>query len=558
MTVNRITRANILFQYPVILSAVIAFIVLAVFSGALSAGFVNWDDDVNLAKLHGLGAGNIYPIFTDLQSMNRYVPLFFLTQNIIYHFYHLNPFVYHFTAWLIHGLCSGLVFLVIRKTVLLSLNIQRDDLVAYRQANIAAGLSALFWALHPLRVETAAWSAGLTHTQALFFLLLAALCYMEAVDFQSGKKRYVYLMAAAFIFYTASLLTHAIAITFFAVLFIMDFFLFKRIGGDAGWWKSRTATTVWLEKLIFAVPAFFAVLMAVVVRIKSAGVSQPAISLSDFGILDRVMQAMYILAYYLWRPFYPADLSPIYTMLVSFNPLSMPFVLSAVAVAALSVALFIFRKRWPLIAALWLAYILVLIPVMGFSEHPYSPFDRYSLLPSICLSILIAFGLMRLMEKKYAGAISAGALLIVIVVLSCLSMNQIKIWHNSETLFTHIIKTMGNDPNRQGVHMLLGEYLYKNGRRDEAVMNFEKALALNRYNLVANSYMARIEYENNNPEKSIVHLQNILIREPDNAGAHDRLSKIFEQLNRKKEAAYHRKLADDLQRANQSRMQNAR
>lgn len=532
-------NTNILSRYPIVISIIISVIVLVVFSGVLTADFVKWDDDINLAKLRGLSFQRIGLIFTDLNSMNRYVPLFFLTQNIIYHFYHLNAFVYHMVNWLVYGLNAGLLFLLIRKMMLISLKTQGDNRKVHQQINIAATLATLLWALHPLRVETVALASNLTHNQAVLFLLLSVLCYLEAITSESDKKRYIGFIAAVFIFYTASLFTHAIGMTCFALFFVMDFFLFKRIGGAIGWWKSGTAKKVLLEKVILTIPPFFAILMSIIVRIKSAGVSQPAISLSDFGILDRIMQAMYIISYYLWRPFYPVDLSPIYNTLFHFDPLSTPFIVSTFVFVAVSAVLFIFRKRWPLLIALGLAYLILLFPFMGFSEHPHVHSDRYSLLPSICLSILIAFGLITLMKNKYLSVMSMGALIIIISILGWMSTQQIKIWHNSETLFLHMIKSLGNEPHRQDIYYRLGAYLYEKGRKEEAILNYEKALEINPYNLQTNARMAEIELKNNHIEKSIYYLQNVLAAQPNNFVVHYWLSQLYNTLGRKEEARYH-------------------
>ena len=186
---------------------------------------------------------------------------------------------------------------------------------------------------------------------------------------------------------------------------------------------------------------------------------------------------------------------------------------------------------------------------MGFFEHPHYPVDRYSLVPSICLSILIAFGLISLIKNKYFSVISISILVVIISVLGWLSFNQVKIWNNSESLFTHIIKTLSNDPYKQDIYWRLGKYLYENGKKEEAIINFEKTLAINPNHPIANNYLAEIEYENGNLIKSIYHLQNILNVDPDNIKVHYYLSMLFNKLNKKKEATYHYERAVNLQRA---------
>ena len=134
-------------------------------------------------------------------------------------------------------------------------------------------------------------------------------------------------------FYTISVFSSAIGITFFAVYFIFDVFLFKRIGGAAGWHICKKNRKVLIEKLILAFPAIFISMMSVIVRFYHVGLWwKTPVQLSDFGLIERIMQAMYILSYYLWRPFYTVHLAPYYNTLVSFDPLSIPFITAELGV----------------------------------------------------------------------------------------------------------------------------------------------------------------------------------------------------------------------------------
>ena len=558
MSINKIYKLNFLSKYPIILYLLISFIVLTIYSEVLKADFVMWDDDITIYANPNMGRLSFDRIcwaFSDVNSTMRYIPLTLMSWITTYHLWGLNPLGYHLLNWLLHGLSSGLLFLIIKNILLLSQQIKIDNNDVKRTVNISALLATLCWALHPLRVEPVAWVTDLSYCLAVFFLLLSTLCYIEAVTSQSDIKRYFYMIISAFVFYTFSLLSHPMGITYFIIFIILDIFLFKRIGGDIGCLKSPTAKKVLLEKLIFATSAVSIGAIAIVVYFNYAGSFwKPPVSLSDFGLFERIMQAMYILAYYIWRPLYPVNLSPVYTTLNSFNPLSMPFILSAFFILTISMMLYIFRKRWSMIFALWLAYIILLIPVMGFFEHPHSPCDRYALVPSICLSVLIAFGLIRLMKNGYYSRLSFSVLLIIIITFGWLSVKQIKIWNNSEYLFSYIIKTLGNDPYRQDIYWRLGKYLLQKGKTEHAIINFDKTLTINPYHPIANAYLAKIEYKNNDFAKSLYHLQNILISEPNNFIVHYQLSKLFDILNNKKESAYHLKRADQLKRLNDSKL----
>ena len=120
-------------------------------------------------ELGGLSYKHIYTIFTD--SAYRYTPLNSLTQSFIYHFFNLNPFGYHMVSWILHGLNAGLLFLIIRKLLVLSLAIQESNKRVHWQINIVASLTTLFWAIHPLRVEPVAWAAASAHNNLSFSYL---------------------------------------------------------------------------------------------------------------------------------------------------------------------------------------------------------------------------------------------------------------------------------------------------------------------------------------------------------------------------------------------------
>jgi len=532
-----------------IAASLIALITFAVFSSALTADFVMWDDNWLIyqnPKLGILNLQNLWSILTDeTASSSFYTPLGGLRLLIIYTFCGLNPFGYHLYTLLFHCVDAVLLFFIVRKLVIISLENQRPSEIPQLRIDIIAALTALLWSLHPLRVEPVASASGGVHVQAAFFMFLSLLGYFR---YSKDKTRYFHWLIISAVCYGASTLSLPITLTFPAVLVVLDVYPLKRIVVVNGWWKSQEVRRAILDKIPFIAIALMVFVANVAVSAQKPGHSYH-VSLANFGLIDRIMQSMYALSYYIWRPFYPVDLAPVYTTLLSFDPLSMQFILSAFSMIAVSIVLFIFRKRWPIGLAIFLTYIILLIPAMGFFEHPYYPVDRYSLAPSICLSILIAFGLISLIKNKYFSVISISILLVIISVLSLLSLNQVKFWNNSESLFTHMIRTLGNDPYKQDIYWRLGKYLSENGKKKEAIINFEKTLEINPNHPIANYYLAEREYNNGNLIKAIYHFQNILIVNPNNFKVHYRLSQLFDKLNKKKEAAYYFERAVNLQRA---------
>src|SRR5207237_959126 len=71
-------------------------------------------------------------------------------------------------------------------------------------------------------------------------------------------------------------------------------------------------------------------------------------------------------AFGLWKTLAPARLVPLYELVVPFEPWRRPFLLSGLAVAALSALFWAARRRFPAGLAVWAAYLIALAPMMGF------------------------------------------------------------------------------------------------------------------------------------------------------------------------------------------------
>lgn len=513
----------------------IVLIVLAVFSEVLVADFVMWDDDIIIYKNEGIGKLSLERVlwaFTDVESMMRYNPLTLLSWCATYHFWELNPFGYHLVNWLLHALSSGLLFLILRNLFLYSLiTNNKSNNVNYWYVNVAAIVATLFWAIHPLRVEPVAWATDRTYCQATFFIMVSTYFYIQANLSQNGK--FYLFTGLSFVFYFLSLLSYAIGITFFAVFFMFDVFLFKRIGGSIGWWKSKAAQKVIVEKILFFVPAFLLGVISVIIRIKSAGVWKPPVTLAEFGLIDRIMQAVYNITYYAYNPFVIKNWAPVYTELVEFEPLSFSFLFRFFIVLIVSITLIVKGKKYPLLLSIFLTHIILLIPVLGLFEHPYYPVDRYSILSSMCFSVLIGFFLIQL-KNSYHFGISILSLLIILVVFYNFSAKQIKVWNNSESLFKHMIATLGEDPYREDIYQRLGRYLFQNGNVEEAEQNFRKALQINPYNIHALKYLADIDHNKGELLNAASHLEKLLVADP--ANHHDyqnNLNYIINELRKK-------------------------
>ena len=291
---------------------------------ALENDFVYWDDDVEIYSnphLKGVTPQTLHWMFLETGYVVRYQPLTWLTWEIIYELFGLKAIGYHLASLLFHCANTALVFLLIRKLLLL---VQTKELnrPKYNYLLVCAGLGTLLWALHPLRVETVAWASAFLHCQALLFLLAAGLCYLEAAEPEptDRRRRAFYWVSVGSV--AVSLLSFPIGLAFVVIIAVLDFYPLKRLSGS--WWQPA-AGQVWLEKLPFAVVACLVLGITLLLRFNTSSQWARPVTLAQFGMLSRIMQAGYVWAFYLWKPWVPFHLSPVYTTLVSFNPASAPF-----------------------------------------------------------------------------------------------------------------------------------------------------------------------------------------------------------------------------------------
>ncbi len=113
-------------KYRIFILIILAYITVLSFYPALSAGFINLDDNAMLTYnryVRSLSADNIISVFSNYHY-RLYHPLVTISYAIEYHFFKFDPFIYHFTNIILHLLNTFLVFFIFKKlTNLLSFHI---------------------------------------------------------------------------------------------------------------------------------------------------------------------------------------------------------------------------------------------------------------------------------------------------------------------------------------------------------------------------------------------------------------------------------------------------
>ncbi|MGZ3592372.1 MAG: tetratricopeptide repeat protein [Syntrophales bacterium] len=458
-------------------SVLVASVTFVLLARVLNADFLNWDDNWLIyenSKLGPLDFSHIWSILNnDYFSSAFYTPLAGLRFCIIYTLAGLKPFAYHLANLLFHVINTVLLFMVVKKLALLSLGKQQSIMISNARINLAIALAVLIWSLNPLMVEPTALVAAGPHAQAVSFMLLSLLSYMRANETGTRAVRW---LTASVVFYGASILSQLITLTFPFILLILDVYPLKRISIERGSLKPLVMRQAILEKIPFIIITFIIVAVDLTVLNKSQ-IGHHVSSLAEFGLLDRAMQAFYVYAYYLWRPWYPFNLSPVYLTLYSFDPLSIPFIASAFGVVGCSILILMLRHRYPSIIAAWLCYLILLIPVLGLNVHPHYTSDRYAMSVFMIWSVLLA-GWIITARKPLQNFVISGIVLILIF-FGIISYKQVTIWYNTDTLCRYMLdktKDYPNNPERALICDKLATYYLKNGSVEKSISALTEAI----------------------------------------------------------------------------------
>lgn len=479
-------------------------VVFAVFFRTLESGFLRWDDDINVFEnphVQGLTADNLRWMFTDFEQAIRYKPLSWLAWALVHEVFGLNPFGYHLANVLLHCANTVLVFLLIRKLLELSSSGSSRREEAQSQArnegrglktesqslltsaptlDVCAALGALLWAVHPLRVEPVAWVTGLPYHVALFFALLAAWFYLGANSPDASpphRTRNYWLAVAAF---ALAVLSYPIVLGFVAVLVALDFYPLRRFQrGDSASFVDAAARKVWLGKVPFLLLSVLLVAGTVYGRFFVTSDWSKPTNLGEFTLAARAMQAFYLWAYYVWKSILPLDLGPFYTTLLENRPFDPAFTASAIAVIGVTALLLARWRRWPAALALWLAHLGLLVPMLGLTERPHYPHDRYSIVNGVLVAIAAAALLWLGRGRAWGrGALATGVVLAALCVAG--SLRQVRIWENDFVFFEELLRRLPATSHYRAVALLkVGNAHADAGDDAKAEACYREALALN-------------------------------------------------------------------------------
>ena len=504
----------------------VAVATFTAFAPALLNGFVNWDDDKILYDnpyYRGFGWDQLKWMFSTV-LMGHYQPLTWLSFALDYQLWGMAPYGYHLTSLLLHSANAVLFYVLSRRLLAAALGSSAPQ--AWWRLELSAGLSALLFAIHPMRVESVAWATERRDVLSGLFYFGTIYCYLRAVETlpAAGRRRW---LGAALIAYLLSLFSKAMAITLPVVFLLLDVYPLKRLAGRPADWFKRESRALLYEKLPFALLAFAFAATALFAQ-QVTGALKP---LDQFGIRSRLLQAGYAYIFYLWKSIWPAGLAPIYELPVDTGLWFWLFVLAALATIGLTIMVYLLRRRWPMVLAGWLYYLVVLAPVTGIAQSgPQLVADRYSYLACLSWPLLLAAGFYRYWPSPGSRALRSSqwaiaVALIVVTGLGILTWRQTAVWRSPLSLWQH---ATAMEPMASIAHYNQGRALERENQINGAIESYRRAVTVNPSYAKAHFNLARLLAINGLEAEALGHYRRVIEIHPDHADAHNDLGLLLE------------------------------
>ncbi len=408
------------------------------FSPSLKYNFVNWDDDVNIYENENVVRFNLNGIFTD-HVIGNYNPLTTLTFALEYKMVGENPFLYHLNNLFLHVLCTLLVYLLMR-------NMGLSFLVSF--------LVALLFGIHPMRVESVVWVTERKDVLFGVFFLLSLIFY---TDYLKKKKSLFFVLSISV--FILSLLSKIQAVALAPTLLLIDY-----------WYSRKIDRKLILEKIPYFLLAL-AIGIAGIFFLRQQGSLDTGTS---FPLDQRLFIGSYSFVVYIIKSVVPWEMSALYPYPQKISAI---FYLSMIpALSVITVPVFKFKTNKTLTFGIlfFLFNIAFLLQVVGAGQGFLA--DRFTYIPYIGLFIVLAKTVETASEKlpKQRSFIYS-VLIVYLLLLTGTTFNRMKVWQNSETLWTDVIKKYPNTPLP---YNNLGHYLRRQNQPERALVNYNKAISL--------------------------------------------------------------------------------
>jgi len=454
-------------------SVTLAVVLFWVYSNSLNCAWhlddfhsITQNPNIHLKELTWAGISR--SLHSDLNYPEKlYRPIAGLTFALNFFISGTDPFSYHLANLLIHWLSSVFLFLFLYQT----LNLPSLNNKYASSAYSIALLSAFLWAINPVQTQSVTYIVQRMTSLAGMFYIMSMFFYVKGRTALDGKTRLLYgaLCFTAFVLAFGSKEN--------AVLLPVSILLYEGI-------IVQTDTGSWIKRNRAYVFAALAVLLTLTILYTHYRRGDVLFFLNDyaerpFTLAQRLLTQPRVLFFYLSLIFYPLPgrLSIAHSFDVStslFDPWITFFAILSMAGAVILAVLF--SKKYRILSFCFLFFL-----VNHLLESSLLPlelvFEHRNYIPSMVLFLPIAIGIC-LLFGRYANAPAMKGILASFIVLLFVGLGHATYlrnfdWRSEQALWADASMKA---PEQFRPHHNLGVAYQKQGRLQEAIAEFEKAL----------------------------------------------------------------------------------
>ena len=357
----------------------------------------------------------------------------------------IDPFGYHLVNVFLHFLTSVVVALIAAR-LLTWANVEG------RKREVLAVLAGAIFILHPAQTESVAYVASRSETLSVLFFYSGL-----AVFLYRGEESMTWLRAvAAIALFGAAVMTKEHTAVFPVIVVLADYF----------WNRGGVRKNAFFYSLVAIGGLAGAFLVVRVLQgAVTAGLRTPGLTPVTYFFTECRVVWQYVLLF-----FVPVGQNVDPDVAISHTLFEHGAIFGLLAMAAVIVAAWIFRKRWPLASFGAILFVILVAPTSSFVPILDPEAERRMYLPFLGL-ILIALELLR--HLKLQPMIGVGAA--ICVLLSVLSYNRNEVWGDPVALWSD---AAAKSPQKMRPRFQLAYAYYEMGRCQEAANNYEAASKL--------------------------------------------------------------------------------
>jgi len=362
-----------------------------------------------------------------------------------------DTFGYHFVNVILHFFNGVLVFLAIRKVMSWA---AVEKWLALVLAAFAGGL----FLLHPVQTESVSYIASRSETLSVFFVLATLVVFLYRKSNAVGYGTTIAILAL----FGAAVLTKEHTAVLPLLLLLTDYYWnpgFSIAGIRANW------------RLYIPIAVAGALGVVLVTRVLSAA-STAGFGVKEFTWYQYFFTECRVIWDYLWMFLLPIGQNLDADVPISRGIIDHGAIIGILGLLAVTVAAWIYRRRFPLASYGWFIFLILIAPTSSFVpiKDPFA--ERRLYLPFIGL-LFITVEFLRRWKIGRNALLAVLSLVLVLEAAATYQRNQL--WDSAIDMWND---TVAKSPHKLRPRFQLAMAYFQTGHYPEAVENFEKASEL--------------------------------------------------------------------------------